>query len=407
MNDWVFNQAVINNPAALINIFNKVNLFDEIDQRKKDGLFRVRKTLNSAQGPLVTIDDKKYLNFSSNDYLGLANNEILKGVMIDAIHEYGLGAGSSQLVVGHLKPHQQLENKLATFLKRDAALIFPTGYQANLAIASVLIDSNTVVIQDKLNHASLIDAALLSNGKLVRYRHQDLKHLERILEKHKNNKLIIMTDGVFSMDGDYAPLIQIADLCKTYNAVLIVDDAHGLGVLGETGAGLPEELKLGQEQVPLLIGTFGKSFGLGGAFVSGSTLHVEAFIQKARTYIYTTAMLPAVAATLVCAIDVVTNGDHLRKHLKSLIRHYKKMIDETVLENNKSESHIQPFVIGSSTETVALSNALLEDKILATAIRPPTVPHGTSRLRLSITAAHGEEQVTKLVHSIKTHLHEI
>lgn len=384
-----------------------MNLFDEIDQRKNDGLFRVRKTLNSAQGPLVTIEDKVYLNFSSNDYLGLANNEVLKCIMIDAIHEYGLGAASSQLVVGHLRPHQQLENKLAAFLKRDAALVFPSGYQANLAIASVLIDSNTVVIQDRLNHASLIDAALLSNGKLVRYRHNDLKHLERVLEKYKNNNLIIMSDGVFSMDGDYAPLIQIADLCKTYNALLVVDDAHGLGVLGETGAGLPEELKLGQEQVPLLIGTFGKSFGLGGAFVSGSSLYIEAFIQKARTYIYTTAMLPAVAATLVRAIDVVANGEQLRKHLKYLIRRYKNMIDETGLVNNKSQSHIQPLVVGGSKETLALSNALLDDYILATAIRPPTVPKGTSRLRLSITAAHSEDQVTRLVHSIKTHLHEV
>ena len=383
-----------------------MNLFDEIDQRKKDGLFRVRKTLDSPQGSLVKIGDEEYLNFSSNDYLGLANNEVLKGAMIDAIHEFGLGAGSSQLVVGHLKPHQQLEKKLAAFLKRDAALIFPTGYQANLAIASVLIDSNTVVIQDKLNHASLIDAALLSNGKLVRYRHKDLKHLERVLEKYKNNKLIVMSDGVFSMDGDCAPLIEIADLCKTYNATLIVDDAHGLGVLGDTGAGLPEELRLGQEQVPLLIGTFGKSFGLAGAFVSGDALYIEAFIQKARTYIYTTAMLPAVASTILCAIDVVANGKQPRKHLKNLIKHYKKMIDETGLEHNGSETHIQPFVIGESRATTALSNALLEDKILATAIRPPTVPKGTSRLRLSITAAHSEAQVTTLVHSIRSHLHE-
>ncbi len=383
-----------------------MNLFDEIDQRKKDGLFRVRKTLDSPQGSLVKIGDEEYLNFSSNDYLGLANNEVLKGAMIDAIHEFGLGAGSSQLVVGHLKPHQQLEKKLAAFLKRDAALIFPTGYQANLAIASVLIDSNTVVIQDKLNHASLIDAALLSNGKLVRYRHKDLKHLERVLEKYKNNKLIVMSDGVFSMDGDCAPLIEIADLCKTYNAMLVVDDAHGLGVLGDTGAGLPEELRLGQEQVPLLIGTFGKSFGLAGAFVSGDALYIEAFIQKARTYIYTTAMLPAVASTILCAIDVVANGKQPRKHLKNLIKHYKKMIDETGLEHNDSETHIQPFVIGESRATTALSNALLEDKILATAIRPPTVPKGTSRLRLSITAAHSEAQVTTLVRSIKSHLHE-
>jgi 8-amino-7-oxononanoate synthase len=383
-----------------------VNLFDEIDQRKKDGLFRVRKTLDSAQGPLVTIDDNEFLNFSSNDYLGLANNEILKSAMIDAINEYGLGAGSSQLVVGHSKPHQKLEQKLASFLKRDAALVFPSGYQANLAVASALVDKNTVVVQDKLNHASLIDAARLSEGKFVRYRHKDLKHLELLLEKHKKHNLIIMTDGVFSMDGDYAPLVEIADLCKTYNATLIVDDAHGLGVLGESGAGLPEESGLNQDQLPLLIGTFGKSFGVSGAFVSGSALHIEAFIQKARAYIYTTAILPSIASTIDRAIDLVIDGDHLRQHIKTLVKSYKKKSNELGLKINESESHIQPFVIGGCNETVALSNELYKDKILATAIRPPTVPNGTSRLRLSITAAHNEEQVERLVCSIKKHLGE-
>ena len=193
----------------------------------------------------------------------------------------------SQLVVGHSTPHKMLEKRLAEFLNRDAALVFSSGYLANLAIASVLIDSNTIILQDKLNHASLIDAAQLSKGRLVRYRHSDINHLKFLLEKYKNNNLVVMTDGVFSMDGDFAPIVEIAKLCKTYDAFLIVDDAHGLGVLGDTGAGLLELQKLDQLQVPLLIGTFGKSFGGCGAFVSGSALHVEAFIQKARNlYIY-------------------------------------------------------------------------------------------------------------------------
>ncbi|HIM08172.1 MAG TPA: 8-amino-7-oxononanoate synthase, partial [Gammaproteobacteria bacterium] len=282
-----------------------MNLAEEINQRKSSGLYRERKIINSAQGALIEIEGQQYINFSSNDYLGFANNAELKDCMIAAIDKYGVGAASSQLIVGHLTPHKLLEEKLSQFLDRDAALIFPTGYQANLAIASVLIDSNTVVLQDKLNHASLIDSALLSKGKLVRYRHNDVENLKTLLEKNKKYNLVVMTDGVFSMDGDYALLREIAELSKKYNALLIVDDAHGLGVLGERGAGLLEVLNLDQQQVPIIIGTFGKSFGASGAFVSGSKLHIEAFIQKARTYIYTTALLPSIAATMTRAIDLV------------------------------------------------------------------------------------------------------
>ena len=383
-----------------------MNLADEINQRKKQDLFRSRRVLESAQGPLISINNEEYLNFSSNDYLGLANNETLKACMIEAVHKYGVGAGSSQLVVGHLMPHYLLEQKLAAFLNRDAALVFPTGYHANLAVASALVDENTIILQDKLNHASLIDSALLSNGKLVRYRHRDLTHLEFLLEKYKQYKLLIMTDGVFSMDGDYAPLSEIVDLCKTYNAFLIVDDAHGIGVLGDTGAGLLEELRLDQQQVPLLIGTFGKSLGASGAFVAGSSLHVEAFIQKARTYIYTTALLPSLAATITQAIDLVVNGDHLRKHILDLIVLYKKLIRESGLNVNISGSHIQPLIIGEAGEALCLSNSLYENNILASAIRPPTVPKNTSRLRISITAAHEKNQVERLVRTIKDILND-
>lgn len=215
-----------------------------------------------------------------------------------------------------------------------------------------------------------------------------------------------MTDGVFSMDGDYAPLIEIVDLCKSYNAMLIVDDAHGIGVLGETGAGLLEALNLNQAQVPLLIGTFGKSFGASGAFVSGSGLHVEAFIQKARTYIYTTALLPSIAATITQAIDIVVDGNHLRIKLSDLIKYYKALINETGLSVGESQSQIQPLIIGGARETIALSNTLYKNKILAAAIRPPTVAKGSSRLRISMTAAHEKDQVEILVNTIKAALHD-
>jgi 8-amino-7-oxononanoate synthase len=383
-----------------------VDLVEEIKLRKDEGLFRTRRTLGSSQGALITIDGEEYLNFSSNDYLGLANNDSLKTCMVEAINEYGLGAGSSQMVVGYSVPHQRLEKKLAAFLNRDAALVFSSGYLANLAVASVLVDTNTVILQDKLNHASLIDAAQLSKGRLVRYRHCDLDHLKKLLEKYKQYNLLVMTDGVFSMDGDYAPLVEIAALCKSYNATMIVDDAHGLGVLGSSGAGLLEHLKLSQAQVPLLVGTFGKSFGASGAFVSGSTLHVEAFIQKARTYIYTTAIPPALASAVCCAIDLVIDGKELRQNINDLIDHYKNLIFETRLDISNSRSHIQPLIVGGQDETMLLSDVLYKNKILAAAIRPPTVAKGTSRLRISITAAHNKKQVADLVTTIKNNLYE-
>jgi len=378
-----------------------MNLLEELDQRKAQGLFRQRRVVNSAQGAMIEIENELYLNFSSNDYLGFANNTELKNCMIEAIKQYGIGAASSQLLVGHLTPHKKLEEKLSGFLKRDAALLFPTGYQANLAVASTLIDSNTVIFQDKLNHASLIDAAMLSKGKLVRYRHNDTGHLKKLLEKHKQNNLLVMTDGVFSMDGDYAALKEITTLCKTYNALLIVDDAHGLGVLGKTGAGLLEELALDQKQVPILIGTFGKSFGASGAFISGSNLHIEAFIQKAKTYIYTTALLPSIASTMISAIDLVINAEPLRNNIQGLVAHYKNKIKKMDLNMDVAPSHIQPFIIGEASKALSMSKSLYEKKVLVSAIRPPTVPKDTSRLRISITATHTKDQLDRLISSIE------
>ena len=369
---------------------------DEIKKRKKEGLFRERKTINSAQGAQIIIRDKKFLNFSSNDYLGFANNEVLKRCMINAIHKYGVGAGSSQLLSGHIEPHEILEKKLSVFFNTKASLVFPSGYHANLAIASTLINKQTIIFQDKLNHASLVDAALLSKGRLLRYRHNDLSHLKSLLEKHKHNDLIIMTDGIFSMDGDCSPLIEISKLCKKYHALLIVDDAHGIGVLGKGGRGLVEELNL-EKEVDLLIGTFGKSFGAAGAFITGSETIIEAFIQKARTYIYTTALLPSVAAAVTHAIDLINDGGDLRKHIKELIVEYKKSARAAGLLVSRSSHHIQPLIIGSAHETLRISKALYKNNILVPAIRPPTVPKNTSRLRISITAAHTKKDISFLV----------
>ena len=376
---------------------------DDLENLKKDGLFRERRTISSAQGPIIFIEGKKFLNFSSNDYLGFANNGELKRYMIKAIKEYGIGAGSSQLVVGHLEPHERLEKKLAKFFNKKAALIFSSGYHANLAIASVLINKNTIILQDKYNHASLIDSALLSKGKLVRYRHCDLKHLKSLLEKYKNSELIVMTDGVFSMDGDCSPLSEISKLCRQHNALLVVDDAHGVGVLGKNGAGLVEEMNL-EKKVDLLIGTFGKSFGAAGAFIVGNETIIEVFIQKARTYIYTTALLPSLAATITHTLKMIKESDSLRLHIRELVAHYKKLSKKAEIYTSKFDNHIQPLVVGGANEAVQLSKALYKKNILVPAIRPPTVPKDTSRLRISITAAHTKKDISLLVKTISTTL---
>jgi len=376
-----------------------MDINNDLEKLKRDGLFRERRVINSAQGATISIGGKKFLNFSSNDYLGFADNKELKQHMIKAINEYGIGAGSSQLIAGHIAPHKRLEKKLAKFFNKKSALVFSSGYHANLAIASTLINKNTIIFQDKLNHASLVDAALLSKGKLVRYRHCDLIHLKNLLEKYKGNDLIVMTDGVFSMDGDHAPLIGITKLCQTYNALLIVDDAHGIGVLGENGAGIVEEMGL-EKKIDLLIGTFGKSFGAAGAFIVGSERIIEAFIQKARTYIYTTALLPSLAATIVHTLNMIKESNDMRLHIRELVADYKKLSKTAGVRVSKFDNHIQPLIIGGVNETIQLSKALYKKNILVPAIRPPTVPKDASRLRISITAAHTKKDISFLVKTV-------
>lgn len=378
-----------------------LDLSGEIENRKAQGLFRVRRPIESIQGATVQIDGQCFINFGSNDYLGLSDHPALKECMIRAIEEYGLGPASSPLITGYRKVHAELEQKLAAFLNREAALVFSSGYQANLAVASALIDANTVVLQDRLNHASLIDAVLLSKGRLVRYSHNDPAHLKTLLEKHKDKNLLVMTDAVFSMDGDYAHLREIADLSRTYKALLMVDDAHGIGVMGEAGRGLLAEFGLTQTDAPILTGTFGKAFGLSGAFVAGGKVIIEAFIQKARPYIYTTALLPGIAATLIPALDIVHAADDLRARLRGLIDDYRRKVQSAGLKQQTSPSHIQPIIIGEAADVNRVAGALFDKKVVVAAIRPPTVPVGTARLRISLTARHSRKQLDDLINALK------
>lgn len=376
-----------------------MSVYKDVEQallqlREKD-LYRSRLPLQSAQGPEISVAGTRLINFSSNDYLGLANDTRLKDWLIEALQKHGVGAGASQLIVGYNETHRELELAISSWLQRDASLLFPSGYMANLAIASTLIDKTSVVIQDKLNHASLVDAATLSPGRLVRYPHSDMQALERLLQKHSEKKRVVMTDGVFSMDGDCARLQEIAELCTSHDALLIVDDAHGIGALGKQGAGLLETLGLTQQRVPLLVATFGKAFGIGGAFVSGDSRLIELLVQKARTYIYTTAMLPAVAATLVKTLELVRNASDLRQHLQTNIQLLKSQVPTLT-----SDTHIQPLVIGTANGALNASNRLREQGVLAMAIRPPTVPSGTARLRLSLSAAHTRKHIDTLGNAV-------
>ena len=370
----------------------------ELDARKAEHLYRSRKVLQSPQSVEPIINGKKVLSFCSNDYLGLANHPDVIQRFKKAADEYGVGSGSAHLVSGHSAEHHALEEELAEFMGTERALLFSTGYMANLGVVSALCDRHSEIYEDKLNHASLLDAALLSRARRIRFPHVDIKHLEkRLTQSNPENNKFIITDGVFSMDGDLAPIDTLAKLANKNNAILMVDDAHGIGVLGEKGGGVIEHFNLDNKQVPILVGTLGKAFGTAGAFVTGSEDLIETLIQKSRSYIFTTAMPAAVAAATRKSLQLLENESWRREKLQTLIRQFRKGAKELGLDLMDSMTAIQPVVIGSSEQTLALSEKLLEKNILISAIRPPTVPEGTARLRITFSATHTEEHVNTLL----------
>ncbi|WP_374088390.1 8-amino-7-oxononanoate synthase [Methylomicrobium lacus] len=363
------------------------------------GLYRKRRIIASPQGVHLTADGRELINFCSNDYLGLANHPDVIRAFKNAAGQYGVGSGSAHLVCGHSAAHHALEEELAEFCGRERALLFSTGYMANLGAISALVGSGDTVIEDRLNHASLIDGGLLSGARFKRYRHADLEHLTNTLAEASGKKLIV-TDGVFSMDGDLAPLPAIARLAQAQDAWLLVDDAHGLGVLGEKGGGVLEHYGLDQGDVPVLVGTLGKAFGTFGAFVAGSDALIELMIQKARTYIYTTALPPAVAEATRASLRIVRAESWRRDKLKRLTARFRQGAEQIGLELMPSPSPIQPILLGDSRKASALSEALLDAGILVGAIRPPTVPQGSARLRVTLSAAHEEAQVDRLLNEL-------
>ncbi|MCB1661382.1 MAG: 8-amino-7-oxononanoate synthase [Pseudomonadales bacterium] len=372
----------------------------DLARRKQEHLYRTRLVTQSPQGAEIIIAGKKFLNFCSNDYLGLANHPDVISAFQRGAQDYGVGSGASHLVNGHSHYHYQLEEALAEFTGRPRALLFSTGYMANLGAVTSLLGKGDGVFEDRLNHASLLDAGILSRANFQRYRHGDMEELSSRLEKFAANRKLIISDGVFSMDGDLAPLPQLLATAKKQNAWLMIDDAHGLGCVGKKGRGVCEHFGVNQEDVQVLVGTLGKSFGTAGAFVAGSEVLIETLIQQARTYIYTTALPPAVAAATLVSLKLVEQDSWRREHLVQLITMFRRGAQARGLSLMTSQSPIQPVLVGSSAEALAMSEALKVQGVLVTAIRPPTVPAGTARLRVTLSAAHSSDQVEQLLDAL-------
>lgn len=373
---------------------------ERVAGRAADGLFRTRTLLEGAQGVHPVIDGRRVLSFASNDYLGLAAHPGVVQTLREAAREYGVGSGASHLLTGHSRPHRDLEQALAELTGRPRAVLFSTGYMANLAVVTTLLDRHDAVFEDRYNHASLVDAGLLSRAELRRYPHADAASLGRQLALSSARHRMVVTDGVFSMDGDLAPLRQLRDQSeRAGGAWLCVDDAHGLGVVGPTGRGTLEVEGLGLEDVPVLVGTLGKAFGTFGAFVAGSEALVETLVQFARSYIYTTALPPALAAATLASVRIAEQGE-ARTRLQAVLGRFREGAAQLGLPVVPTPSPIQPLVLGPSERASDASRALLERGILVPAIRPPTVPQGAARLRISFSASHSAADVDRLLDAL-------
>lgn len=372
-----------------------------LQQRSEQGLYRQRQTLSSGQGPEVVLNGQPCLNFCSNDYLGLASDPRLVASFQKAAGNYGVGSGASHLVCGHSEPHRALEEALAEFAGRPRALLFSSGYAANTAVLSTVLQRGDYVFEDRLNHASLLDGGLHSGARFQRFLHNDVDSLKAKMASAQGNSLVAV-DGVFSMDGDRAPLVALAEACEDADAWLMVDDAHGFGVLGERGVGSLEAAGLAPERVPVLMVTLGKALGAAGAAVIGDEVLIESLVQQARNYIYTTATPPAVAAAALTGLRLVREEPWRRQQLTDLISRFRQGAQQLGLPLLESDTPIQPLLVGEASRAMALSDALLARGILVSAIRPPTVPAGTSRLRITLTAGHSAAQVDHLLEALAT-----
>ncbi len=368
----------------------------ELADRDVRGLRRVRRVLASPQRARVTVDGHDYVAFCSNDYLGLAADPRLAAAAREGVDRYGVGGGASHLILGHGTAHHELEEALAQFVRLPRALLFSTGYMANMGVVSALTGRGDAVFADKLNHASLNDAALVSRAAFKRYAHNDLDALARLLATTTARRRLVVTDAVFSMDGDIAPVAALLELCERHDAYLFIDDAHGFGVLGEAGRGTLEHFGITSDRI-IYMATLGKAAGVAGAFVAGDETLIETLIQNARTYIYTTATPPLLAHALLASLQIIAQEEWRRERLRALIAQLRDGLAASPWQLMPSETPIQPLLVGGNDAALALSARLAATGLLVPAIRPPTVPQGTARLRISLSADHEVADVARLV----------
>jgi len=407
----------------------KSYLSQKIEKLKTQNLYRSLKTIDSDQGPEVIFQGEKYLNFSSNNYLGLANHPLLIEASIKATKEFGTGSGASRLITGSMSLHEELEKKIAAFKGVEAALVFNSGYHANLGIIPALMGQDDVVFSDELNHASLIDGTRLAKAKTHVYRHNDVGHLEELMRDlpppappYKGGETpplckgrlggvdheqrLILTDSVFSMDGDLCPLPEIIKLAEKYNAWVLVDEAHATGVFGERGRGVVEHSKIDSNHPRLIqMGTLGKALGSFGAYVCGPKELIDFLINRSRTFIYTTALPPSVLAASLAAIDLISEDGSLKNQLWENVEYFKNGLEKILASRGTAccaptDSPIIPIIIGDTAKTMDVANKLFEKGIWATGIRPPTVPEGTSRIRLTLMATHTKEHLDRCLNVI-------
>lgn len=396
-------------------------LQNALESRAAKGLMRHHRVVQGSQGTRVEVNGKSVLSFSSNDYLGLACHPQVLAALQEGARDYGVGAGASHLISGHFSVHQQLEQVLAAFTGKPAAILFSSGYLANLGAVQALVGRNDRIFADRLNHASLNDAMLLSRARIHRYRHNDIAHLEQLLRQPHSGRRLVITDAVFSMDGDLAPLPELLALCDQYDAWLLVDDAHGFGILGKEGRGslfhscdlakktyaasledypeTPVDRQASMLFSPRIIymATLGKAAGVAGAFIAAEKIVIGTLIQNARSYIYTTASPPALSSALLTSIRLVQKDHWRRIHLRKLIEQLRAGLEKLPWKLLYSDTPIQPLLVGNSDSAVALSDSLYRRGIWVPAIRPPTVPQGTARLRISLSAVHSEQDVAQLI----------
>ncbi len=368
--------------------------------RERAQLLRQRRTVEHADGPWLECSGRRLLGFCSNDYLGLAQHPQVIAAFKRVADDEGVGSTSAHLICGHRAEHAALEEALAAWTGRERALLFSTGYMANLGVLQALLGRGDLCVQDKLNHACLLDGAQLSGAELRRYPHADVAAAARQLASRTEAAALLATDGVFSMDGDIAPLRELAALCTREHATLMVDDAHGLGVLGERGGGSVEAAGLSPREVPVLMATLGKALGCAGAFVAGSANLIEGLTQFSRPYIYTTAMPPALAAAALAAVQLAQAESWRRDKLGALIERFRQGARQLGLPLLPSTSAIQPLLLGDAQAALGAAQALEQRGLLVSAIRPPTVPAGRARLRITLSAAHSEEQVDLLLDAL-------